>query len=99
MRIIKRATNFKKDFKRVMATPRHSRDVGPLLEDILAFLVADEALPENYLDHALVGNWKGHRECHRECHIKPDLLLIYKTEELDKLHLVRLGSHSELFKR
>ncbi|MDR2161375.1 MAG: type II toxin-antitoxin system YafQ family toxin [Desulfovibrio sp.] len=95
MRTIKRASNFKKDFRRIAANPRYAGDVGPLLENVIAVLVDGEPLPESCRDHALVGDWKGHRECH----IKPDLLLIYRTEEPGKLRLVRLGSHSELYSR
>ncbi|MDR3175586.1 MAG: type II toxin-antitoxin system YafQ family toxin [Desulfovibrio sp.] len=96
MRTIRRATSFKKDFKRVLATPRHAQDTPQLLQAVLVLMVEDKPLPENFRDHALVGNWKDHRECH----IKPDLLLIYKQqEESGVLELVRLGSHSELFSR
>ena len=94
MRTIKRATNFKKDYKRVKASPRHAQDVDGLLQAVFLLLVEDKPLPENCHDHALIGNWKGYSECH----IKPDLLLIYKTEEPDILKLARLGSHSELFR-
>ena len=55
-------------------------------------LQAGETLPERNLDHALTGNYVGHRECHLE----PDWLLIYKVEN-GQLILVRTGSHSELF--
>ena len=55
-------------------------------------LQAEEALPESNHDHALTGNYIGHRECHLE----PDWLLIYKVEN-GQLILVRTGSHSELF--
>ncbi|WP_438270874.1 type II toxin-antitoxin system YafQ family toxin [Rhodomicrobium lacus] len=43
-------------------------------------------------DHALTGNWAGHRECH----LKPDLLLIYDKPDDETLVLRRLGSHSDL---
>lgn len=95
MRVIEWASAFKKDYKRTKATPRHAQDVDALLGPILALLVEDEPLPDAQRDHALVGNWKGYRECH----VKPDLLLIYSTEEQDTLRLARLGSHSELFSR
>ena len=48
---------------------------------------------KKYHDHALSGNWNEYRECH----IKPDVLLIYKKQNLNSLRLARLGSHSELF--
>lgn len=96
MRRIKRATSFKKDFKRVLMTPRHTQDAPQLLQIVLALLVENEPLPEKYRDHALIGNWKNHRECH----IKSDLVLIYKQlGDSGMLELVRLGSHSELFSR
>ena len=50
-------------------------------------------LDEKNCDHPLTGNWIDHRECH----VKPDILLIYKSDETT-LFLERLGSHSELFR-
>ena len=76
-----------------MATPRHSKDVGSLLPEILKLLLVDQPLPEKNRDHALSGDWTGYRECH----VKPDLLLIYRKPDADTLRLARLGSHSELF--
>jgi mRNA interferase YafQ len=69
--------------------------VDRLLQAILALLVNDMPLRENYRDHALVGNWNEYRECH----LKPDLLLVYKTEEPEILKIARLDSHSEIFNR
>ena len=94
MRTIKRTATFKKDFKRVSANPHHA-DLRSLLKSVLLLMVEDNPLPDSCRDHALVGNWKGYRECH----LKPDLLLIYKTAEPGILRLARLGSHSELFSR
>lgn len=93
MRAIDRSSAFKRDYKRVMATPHHSKDVGTLLPDLLKLLLVDQTLPENNRDHALSGDWNGYRECH----IKPDLLLIYRKPDTDTLRLARFGSHSELF--
>lgn len=53
----------------------------------------DITLPERNRDHSLNGDWDGYHECH----IKSDLLLIYNKPNKSVLHLVRLGSHSELF--
>ena len=93
MRTIERSSLFKRDYKRIKATPRHSNDVDFLVSAILTMLLVDQALPETNRDHALHGNWSGYRECH----IKPDLLLIYRKTDFDTLRLARLGSHSELF--
>ena len=49
-------------------------------------------MAKKYCDHDLKHDWNGFRECH----ILPDLLLIYKQKD-DIIHLVRIGSHSELF--
>ena len=65
-----------------------------LLEDVVAALAMGEPLPEKYKDHALTGNWVGHRECH----IQPDWLLVYRIEDdVLVLTLSRTGSHSDLF--
>lgn len=66
----------------------------------LVFEVADalsegKTLPPRFHDHALSGNYQGKRECHLE----PDFLLIYEKREKEiVLYLVRVGSHSELFR-
>jgi len=93
MRTIKRPKAFKRDYKRVKATPNHRNDVDGLLTAALVLLVNDTPLPEANRDHSLSGNWSGYRDCH----LKPDLLLIYQNNEDEILKLVRLGSHSELF--
>jgi len=49
MRTIERSTTFKRDYKRIKATPRYRKDVDSLLSDILKFLLTDKALPEQYL--------------------------------------------------
>ena len=51
-------------------------------------------LEKKYKDHALTGNWIGHRECH----IEPDWLLIYRIDRpSNTLVLVRTGTHADLF--
>ena len=91
MRRIKRSSSFKRDYKKAM--PRHGKDLGPLLADVLTLLCDDRPLPASNRDHPLAGEWNGHRECH----VKADLLLIYRKPDKETLHLVRLGSHSDLF--
>jgi mRNA interferase YafQ len=93
MRTIEYATAFKRDYKRVKATPRHAKDVDELLNTVLKMLLTDTALPKASRDHDLTGNWRGYRECH----VKPDLLLLYKKPDDSTLRLARFGSHSELF--
>jgi mRNA interferase YafQ len=91
MRTIKEVGRFKRDRKRERSG-RHGAELKGLLGEVLGFLAADEPLPERYKDHALIGPWKGHRDCH----LKGDLVLIYRKVGADYLELVRLGSHSEL---
>ncbi len=93
MRTIERSSAFKRDYQRAKATPRHSKNLDPLLSAVLERLVSDRVLPGSNRDHALSGDWAGYRECH----VKPDLLLIYRKVDPDALRLARLGSHSELF--
>jgi addiction module RelE/StbE family toxin len=38
------------------------------------------------------GEWNDHRDCY----IRPDLVLIYRKPDAQRLQLVRLGSHAEL---
>ncbi len=65
-----------------------------LLENVISALAMGEPLPEKNNDHALFGNWLGHRECH----ILPDWLLIYRMEDdILVLVLTRTGTHSDLF--
>ncbi len=88
--IVKPTTQFKKDFKLAM---RRSMKIE-LLEEVIAMLAMGETLPDKHKDHALTGNWVGHRECH----ILPDWLLIYRIEdEVLVLTLARTGTHSDLF--
>lgn len=88
--IVKPTTQFKKDFKLAM---KRSMKIE-LLEEVIAMLAMGETLPDKHKDHALTGNWVGHRECH----IIPDWLLIYRIEdEVLVLTLARTGTHSDLF--
>lgn len=92
MRTIEWTSPFRRDYKRVKATPRH-KDIETLLSEISDMLADNKPLPAKYRDRSLGGNWKDHRECH----LKPDLLLIYKLPNNETLRFVRLGTHSNLF--
>ena len=89
---VKSTTQFKKDFKLAMKRGLKIE----LLEKVIATLAMGETLCEKYKDHALTGNWVGHRECH----VLPNWLLIYRIEdEVLVLSLVRSGTHSDLFEK
>ena len=93
MRAIRELNSFKRDIRRVRRNPHH-RDIVGLLAAVLPYLCTDAPLPERYKDHSLSGEWLGSRDCH----LKFDLVLIYRKQEKDILELVRIGSHSELFR-
>lgn len=82
--------SFDKDYKR---EAKSGLDTQALL-NIINKLQSQEILDKKYKDHQLKGILKDFRECH----VKPDLCLIYKIKE-ESLHLIRLGSHSKLFKK
>lgn len=90
MKIIRQSTQYKKDFKRYRNQPKK---LEKLLE-VLRLLANDEELPAELKAHKLIGEYN---DC-MECHIEGDFLLIWYDEEKDIITLLRLGSHSELFK-
>ncbi len=60
----------------------------------LSLLSQSIELPPEAKDHGLKGEWCDFREFH----VSGDLLVIYQIEE-EQIKLVRLGTHSQLFKR
>jgi mRNA interferase YafQ len=86
---IYRTNQFKRSFKKLNLS---DSDFDNFV-DVIYKIKNGIKLDEKYRDHNLSGNLSDFKECH----LKPDLLLIYKIKE-DFLHLVDIGSHSELFK-
>ena len=84
-----RSSQFKRDVRRAKVRGKDLRK----LRALLASLVEQKPLSARYLDHRLRGIWKGYREVH----IEPDWFVIYRLKG-DELHLVRTGTHSDLFK-
>ena len=87
---LKPTAQFRKDYKRIK---KRGYNLS-LLQDVLETLCAEKSLDTKYKDHALLGAYKGFRECH----VQPDWILIY-TIDKDELILVaaRTGSHADLF--
>lgn len=86
-------TQFKKDSKKYFKNPVKYKKV----RDCLIFLEKGgvDAIPGNMKPHKLSGNWAGYWECH----IEGNLLIIWQQDSNpNEVYLVRLGSHSELFK-
>ncbi|MBQ6781603.1 MAG: type II toxin-antitoxin system YafQ family toxin [Treponema sp.] len=88
-----RFTNqFKKDFK---LAQKRGYDLSEF-EGIVNKLRNREPLEPKYKDHPLSNNW----ENHRDFHLHPDLVVIYRICENELvLEMVRIGSHSNLFKK
>lgn len=87
---VKFTTQFKKDYKLAM---KRGMKIS-LLDAVISELANGNPLPEKNNDHALTGNWVGHRECH----VLPNWLLIYRVDgDVLVLTLSRTGTHSDLF--
>lgn len=88
MRRLRQTNRFKRDLKKVKRAGLSYDD----LEAVVIMLLQDIPLPPHHHDHPLVGQWSGARDCH----IKPDWLLIYQKVD-EELHLLRTGTHADLF--
>lgn len=90
MKRIKQSGQYKKDFKRY----RHQTEKVSKLLYIVRMLEREIEIPAEYKPHKLTGNYK---DC-MECHVENDFLLIWFDPNSDDIELLRIGSHSELFK-
>jgi mRNA interferase YafQ len=91
MRTIEWTGQFKRDYRREKKG-RYRLRLDSELFSIVELLAKDMPLEVSRHDHALIGDWRDHRDCH----IRPDLVLIYQKPDGTTMRLVRLGSHSEL---
>lgn len=87
------STRFNKDYKKFLKRKKELEAIQVTIQ--LLSQNGHDALPIKMHPHKLIGNYKGAWECH----IFPDLLLIWQQEEepINKIILIRVGSHSELF--
>jgi mRNA interferase YafQ len=90
MKILHYSTQYKKDFKRYRNQPKK---LEKLLE-VLIMLENEVDLPAELKAHRLTGQYK---DC-MECHVEGDFLLVWFDDENNIIQILRLGSHSELFK-
>jgi mRNA interferase YafQ len=82
---------FHKDLKRFEKSG--SKNIEKL-KAVISILVNEDPLLSRHRDHALIGNYKGRRECH----IEPDWLLVYKIDlKAREIIFERTGTHSDLF--
>ena len=87
---IRVTSRFRKDYKQMQKRGLEMTR----LDEVIAMLVSGDQLDEMYNDHALSGDYAGHRECH----IAPDWLLVYyKEDDILVLTLARTGTHSDMF--
>ena len=91
MKTLRFSSQYKKDAKRYRNHPKKMKKVV----EILRMLKEDIPIPKEYKPHMLKGKFKG---C-MECHIEDDFLLIWIDETTNQIGVLRLGSHSELFKK
>lgn len=90
----------------VIATTQYEKSLRKLVKAGLKKKVQDEvamtiqiiasegALPSQYRDHKLKGEFKDYRECH----IQGDLLLVYQIVKGELvLVLLDIGTHADLF--
>jgi len=72
---------------------KRGKDMARLIE-VADLLRSRRPLEPRHRDHALVGDWKGWRDCH----VEPDWILIYRVDEdAGELVLGRTGTHADLF--
>ena len=86
-------TQFKKDLKKL----KKRKADFQLATSVLRILQRKgvQGIPSSMRPHRLSGKYSDLWECH----IKPDLLIIWlQIEAPGSIRLIRIGSHSELFK-
>ena len=90
MKTLRFSSQFKKDAKRYRNQPKKMEKVA----EILRMLRDEIPIPRKFKPHLLNGEYKN---C-MECHVESDFLLIWIDEKQNQIGVLRLGSHSELFK-
>ncbi len=78
-------------FKQVKKHIKTQKDIL-IICDIIKQFSTKGILPEKYKPHNLKGTLKEYKEAH----IKNDILIIWKKEQ-NKIIIITLGTHSELF--
>jgi len=87
---VKPTSKFRKDYKLM---EKRNMDMS-ILDEVISMLALGKSLPTSNRDHALQGNYAGHRSCH----IQPDWVLIYRIQKnVLVLSLTRTGSHSDVY--
>ena len=88
--IVYYTNSFNRDLKKAIKQNRRLDE----LYFVIDLLANGIALPPKYKNHPLKGEMQGHWDCH----IGNDFVLIYRYDySNNRLALVNLGTHSELF--
>jgi len=96
MRRVIEHSEFRSDYERAARHRKCNRDE---LDRVIEALVHSQALSPRHRDHKLQGRYpprKGFTDC-RECHVGNDWLLVYRLPDAATLHLIRTGTHADLF--
>ena len=81
--------NFTKGVQKAKLNPTNTAK----LFMFISLLLNEEELPSEAREHPLTGNYKDTNEFH----ISGDLLVVYRVAN-DTLELLKIGTHSQLFK-
>ena len=91
MKELRYSTKAKKDLKKY----RYNLDKMRKLYEALDLLINEIELPQTFRPHKLIVQYTG---C-LECHIENDFLLIWVDEDNNIIEIIRIGTHSEIFKK
>lgn len=86
--LVKPTSKFKSDMK----SYKYDNKVQQELHTVLELLKTGQPLPSKYKNHPLHGNYEGEWDCH----LKPNVVLIYHIENVERIVLVRIGTHNKL---
>ncbi len=86
---IKRHKQFIKDLRKIRLTDGQFQK----LAKCISLIAEGKPLPVDFREHELIGVWRGFREFH----LGGDVLVIYRSCG-QEIVLVRIGTHSQLFK-
>lgn len=87
---ITQSSRFKKDLKKIS----HDKEKLIALKAVIQQLQATGTVSKEHFPHQLKGDYNSAMECH----ILSDFLIIWIDSSSKEIKLLRLGSHSELFK-
>lgn len=91
---VKLDKQFKKDIKRDKHSGKFKENDFLILKEVMSNIIDKQKIDEKYFEHKLIGNFKDYQECH----LKPNWLLIYKTDK-EFARFARLGTHQQIFKK